>query len=121
MNNPNVHNKITSARPPAPDYDNVVSNLLLQSLDPLMEILRIHVTDYVLKIRKQLTTRQEFTTVSNASRKTGISVETIYIWIRKDLLKSFEIEGKKIVSLSEVKHLKQVVYQPSKSRKKISS
>lgn len=101
-----------------------VAQVLLQSLDPLREeifsLIGILLDDYVIAMRRHLRSGDEFLTVRNAARMSGVSVPTIYVWINKGVLSRIYIEGKLYVSISELRFARQAVYQPAKATKKLA-
>lgn len=101
-----------------------VAQVLLQKLDPLREqifsLIGTMLDDYVIAMRRQLLSGDEFLTVRNAARKVGVSVATIYVWIDKGILSRIYIEGKLYVSISELRFARQSIYQPAKATKKLA-
>ena len=99
-----------------------VADVLLQSIDPLMEklipMIRIYLTDYIINMRRQLLSGDRFLTVRQAARRMGVSVPTIYVWINKELINPVYIEDKIYVSISEVRYARDNYYQPAKATKK---
>ncbi len=92
--------------------ENIIGDILLQSVEPLVDIVRVHIADYVIKLRKQMFSKNEFNTVGRVSKIVDIPREVIYNWISRELINVWIIDDKKVVSISEVEHIKQTVYKP---------
>lgn len=112
------------ATPPhnTPKSKQDVAEALLQSFDPLMErlipVIRVIIADYILDMRRQLLSGDKFLTVRQAARRMGVSVPTLYMWIKKEIINPVCIEDKKYVSISEVRFARDSIYQPAKATKK---
>ena len=99
-----------------------VGKLLLQSADPIIDkiviAIRPIIADYILAVRKQLSTQKEFVTIATAAKKYKITRRTIYNWLEKGVIESFVYDGKLFVALHQIEFALQNVYQPQKIRNK---
>jgi hypothetical protein len=116
----NVPMATSSQNTPKSNQD--VAEALLQSFDPLMErlipVIRVIIADYIIDMRRQLLSGDKFLTVRQAAKLMGVSVPTIYVWIKKEIINPVCIEDKIYVSISEVRFARDTIYQPAKATKK---
>jgi hypothetical protein len=117
MNPPDSDSDVYSNPPPNPKAEKDIAWVLLQSIDPLVEQIKTLLVDFVLQLRKQLLSGDQFLPVRKAARITEISVPTLYVWINKSVINHLFIDGKTYVSISEVKFAKQTIYQPARATK----
>jgi hypothetical protein len=95
-----------------------VQSILLQITDTIISKIRPIIADEILKLRMQLIDDNEFVSIPSASKILNISYITIRNWIDKDLILSFKIEGRKVVSLTDLRNVKENIYQPNKANRK---
>jgi hypothetical protein len=98
--------------------EKLADSILLQSIDPLVDKIRIFVTDYILELKKTLSTPGELTTVSKAAKIISVHPNTIYRWIDNGVITCYYIESFRIVSITEVKNVYEQLYNIKMSRYK---
>lgn len=87
-------------------------------MEKLIPMIRIYIVDYIIALRKQLRSGDEFLRIRQAARKVDVSVSTLYMWIEKGIINPIIIENKKYVSTTECRFARDHIYQPVKARKK---
>jgi hypothetical protein len=95
----------------------IAPDILLQSIDPLVSKLRIHIVDFVLNLHKSFTIPGELTTIGRAAKKLNIHRSVLYTWIDRGILTCYYVDDFRVVSISEIKNIIQTVYKPKQKNK----
>lgn len=104
-------NKKTIYLPIEIDIDYGASELLLHSIQPVMEkiarVIQPILIEEIISIRQKLLSNEELVTINRAAYLCGVDRKTIYIWIKSGKVSHIQVGKHKIVSVRQVKAIKQ--------------
>jgi hypothetical protein len=97
--------------------NDLISKVLLQSIEPLLLKIKPILVDHILTLRRQMLGQNEFMSISKAARACDITRKTLYDWIDKDIISCYMVDDRRVVSISEIKEIYNTVYFYGKNTK----
>lgn len=99
------------------DNDDIISQVLLQSIDPMLSKIKEHVIDFILSMYHQKVYKDEYLPLKIAADLYGINPRTLHNWIYKGLISKYIISK----TLESGKNINIVVVSMSEIRKIVSN